>query len=169
MSSAGGDLSSSAAQVLVEREMLVWLQNTHPAWVWVDFPSIASELGLPAAWRKAQPDGVWKSPDGAVVIAECFSRIQKINPGQRRKLAADVLKLTALRSAANDPNRVRCLLVIPTELDRQLQGSDWLAVTIRKEVEVVAIELSDAQRQALTEAVQRQSSGQARTAKKGQA
>jgi hypothetical protein len=168
MNSAGSpDPSDSAIQRQIEQEMLDLLQSTHPEWTRAEYASVAVELGLPLVWQKTKPDGVWKNRDGSILIAECFTRIERINPGQRRKIAMDVLKLIAMRSASNTPGRVRCLFIIPEELNRQLQANDWLSATVRKEVEVIPIQLNDAQRQTLSEAVKQQSAGQARIARKG--
>jgi len=161
------DPSDSGVQREIERDMLDWLNERHPDWHPVEWASVASDLGLPPAWKKAKPDAVWKLADGRIAVAECYARVDYLKTGHRRKLAMDAFKLLSLRDAVTDPNRLRCLLIVPEELDQQLQTDGWLPLAILKAAEVIAVRLTDGQRQKLREAVERQAAGQARTRKSG--
>lgn len=164
MSQAGDrDLSDSTIQLDLEYSILDEICKHHPDWHPVQFPIIAANLGLQEFWQRTKPDGTWETGDGRVIIAECYARIGALKPGHRRKLAMDVLKLISLRSAAVDPNRLRCVLIIPEELEGQLTAKDWLSAAIRQAVELEIVKLTDEQRNMLKEAVNRQAAGQARS------
>lgn len=147
--------SDSTVQLDLEYSILDEICKHHPDWHPVQFPIIAASLGLPEVWQKAKPDGTWEKEDGQFIIAECYARIGALKPGHRLKLAMDVLKLTSLRSAAVEPNRLRCVLIIPEELEGQLTAKDWLSAAIRQAVESEIVKLTNGQRQMLKEAVNR--------------
>ncbi len=161
------DPSDSSFQIQFEKVMLEILQENHPNWRPVDWMEVSIDLGLPTVWQRAKPDAVWKDENGIIIIAECYARVDKLKAGHRRKLAMDVLKLLSLRRAAADPKSLRGLLIVPEELDGQLQANDWFSEAIRQAVEVISIRLSDDQSHKLRKAVESQASGQARTKKTG--
>ncbi len=162
------DPSDSAVQQKIEQAMLAYLHETQPDWHLAEWVSVAIELGLPQVWQQAKPDAVWRLDNGGVVVAECYARIGALKPGHRRKLAMDAFKLLSLRNAVSTPNLLRCLLIVPEELQRQLQGKGWLPLAIHQAAEVVTVKLTDDQCQQLREAVERQGTGQARTRKAAQ-
>lgn len=156
------DLSDSTAQRTIERVMLDHMQAAHPEWRPATWKEIAVILGLAPVWKQAQPDAVWESADGTIIIAECYARVKRLLAGNERKLALDALKLLSLRNAAPEPQQLRCLLIVTAEVEHELQKNGWLQAAIRQAVEVVGVALAEVHRRALDEAVSRQSSGQAR-------
>ena len=159
------DPSDSSVQLVIERIMLETIQERHPSWQLVEWKSIATELNLPPVWQKAEPDAAWQDSDGGFIIAECYARVDALKPGHRRKLAMDALKLLSLRNAVTDPILLRCLLIVPEELEKQLLTDNWLSVAIRQAAEVVTVRLSDDLLNRLREAVELQGAGQARRIK----
>lgn len=158
----GRDPSNSAVQIEIEQSMLVTVQLSHPDWRTMDWKEVAKELDLAPVWQGARPDAVWQDNDEVIIIAECYARIETLKTGHRRKLAMDALKLTSLRNAVKDPKRLRCLLIVPEELDRQLQSDNWFSVSIHQAAEVVTVKLSEDQLEKLRRAVELQGAGQAR-------
>ncbi len=151
------------AALEIEAALLRQLQERHPTWVPAPWWEVADELGLPATWRHARPDGVWR--DGAMlVVAECYARIGALKSGHRRKLALDALKLMALRPhVASAGREMRGLIVVPAELAAHLEGDGWLPEALRLAAEITPVELTAEERQRLEVAVARQGQGQART------
>ena len=159
------DPSDSSVQSAIERVMLEIVQDRNPDWKIVDWKSIVAELNLSLVWQKAKPDAAWQDCNGRFIIAECYARVDELKPGHRRKLALDALKLLSLRNAVNDPLLLRCLLIVPEELEKQLLTDTWLSVSIRQAAEVVAVRLSDDLLTQLRETVKLQGAGQARKIK----
>lgn len=155
--------SDSAVQRAIEVAMLKRLEASHPEWVRVDWSTTSKELGLPLVWQQAQPDAVWHSGPGQLVVAECYCRIGVLEAGHRRKLALDALKLVTMRGQTPDPSRLRCLLVVPEELAGRLAGEGWFSVAIQASAELVPVVLSDDERGRLFEATRLQAAGQARS------
>jgi hypothetical protein len=164
-SSETHDPSDSSTQRTLEGVMLRIVEDRHPGWRPVSWNSLSIELGLPQAWRKAKPDAVWRESDGGIVIAECYARIDPLKSGHCRKLAMDALKTLTLRNVIKQPEQLLCLLIVPEELEKQLQADSWLSMAIRQAMEVVTVSLTEEQRQSLREAVRRQGAGQARRVK----
>ena len=160
--------SDSLEQREIETSMLQRLTEQHTDWVRVDWVTTAKDLALPFVWQNAKPDAVWKVLDAShrdeLIICECYARIGKLKPGHRRKLAADALKLIALKHYLPRHSRLRWLLVVPEELYVQLQAGSWFTEALRL-VEVMPVALTDIERRKLSEATDRQAQGQARRAK----
>jgi hypothetical protein len=159
------DPSDSANQREIERVMLHRLDEQHPDWRRVSWEAVAVELGLASIWQKAQPDAVWKTIDGEVIIAECYARVGELKAGHRHKLAMDALKLLAIQQALPAGNHVRYLLVMPEELMSRLEGGGWFPVALRLAAEIIPVNLMENERRELMDASRRQAEGQARTKK----
>ena len=159
------DPSDSSVQSAVERIMLEIIHDRNPSWQIVEWKSIAAELNLSLVWGKAKPDAAWQDSDGRFIIAECYARVDELKPGHRRKLAMDALKLLSVRNAVNDSLQLRCLLIVPEELEKQLRADNWLSEAIRQAAEVVTVRLSDGLLKQLRETVKLQGAGQARRVK----
>jgi hypothetical protein len=155
--------SDSAVQRAIELVMLERFTERHPLWRRADWPSISRELGLASVWMKAEPDVVWKTETGAVVVAEAYSRVGILNEGQKRKLAKDALKLLAIQHALPAGRHVRCLLLVPDELVPRLNGEGWFPLALRTAAEIVSVPLTESERTLLLAASAQQADGQART------
>ncbi len=165
----GHDPSDSEVQRELEFVMLRRLGEQYPDWRRVTWKTVAAELGLSAVWQKAEPDAVWKTDSGEVIVAESNARIGELKAGQQRKLAMDALKLLALRDAFPDGSRLRCLLVVPREQKIRLEGDGWFPVALHLAAEIVPVPLLGGERKRLKNASRLQAQGQARTkrARKG--
>lgn len=159
----GLDPSDSQAQRDVEAAMLESAKGLH--WCKGDWSKIADQNCLPEAWKRAQPDGVWETANGGLVLVESYARIEKLKPGHRRKVAMDVLKLSCLRRILGGYPKVRCLLVVPEQIRSELLDKSWLAAAICDSVEVIFVELTEDHCAALKRATRRQADGQARRLK----
>ena len=157
-------LSDRSTQIDIEKEMLKYLEGKHPDWQRVSWRETAGALAMA---KTVRPDGVWKDGEGRTIIAECYARVGRLQPSHRRKLATDTLKLISLQTEFGDTLQLRLLLVVPEELAVQLEDNDWLAVVIRKELEVARVPLTDEQRQRLAAAVKREGEGQVRRRRAG--
>lgn len=162
----GRNPSDSAVQRTIELVMLQRFGDRHPGWSRGVWPPIARELGLAAAWVRAEPDAVWETETGEVVIAEAYARIGVLKEGQKRKLAKDALKLLSLQNALPHVQRVRCLLLIPEDVEQQLAGGGWFPLALRGAAELVSVPLTASERSELLGASALQAQGQARTPRK---
>ena len=154
--------SDSTAQGMVERAILERLGAEHPEWRPIEWRLAAAELGLSSVWQKAKPDAVWRSGPDELIIAECYARVGSLKPGHRRKLAMDALKLLALYHHCPAAKRLRCVIIVPEELRKQLERDGWFCVALRMAAEIMPIALSDVERKLLADATERQADGQAR-------
>ncbi len=77
----------------------------------------------------------------------------------------DALKLLALRQQCSDSTILRCVIVVPEELQKALQMGGWLCAAIRIAAEVMPVVLSDDERKQLADATRLQADGQARSRK----
>jgi hypothetical protein len=161
------DPSDSAVQREIELEMLHRLGEKHPDWRRISWKRLAADLGLTQVWQEAEPDAVWKTDSGQVILAECYSRVGDLKTGHRRKLAMDTLKLTAIRNALADDNHVRCLLVVPKELKDRLAGDGWFPAALRLTTDIVPVDLLEDEKRRLVTASTRQAQGQAHTKRVG--
>ena len=159
--------SDSSFQLNLEKSMVEAVLRDHPSWQIVVWQNISAELGLGSIWQNARPDGAWQDEDGCYVIAECYAHVGKLKPGHRRKIAMDVLKMLSLRNAVISPKSLCCLLIVPEDVNNQLQAEDWFSIAIHQAVEVVSIQLTPEEQQKLQETVAHQSLGQARTSHNG--
>lgn len=157
------DPSDSAVQREIELVMLRRLGEQHRDWRPVTWRTIAAELGLSLVWQKTEPDAVWRTDSGGLLVAESYARVGDLKPGHRRKLAMDALKLLALRNALPDGSHVRCLLVVPEELKARLEGDGWFPVALHLAAEIVPVTLLDEERKRLGDASSLQAQGQSRT------
>lgn len=160
------DPSDSTAQRSIEVATVDRLTNSGAGWnrvLWID---VATKYQLSNTWRRAKPDAAWESRLGELIIGECYARVETLKPGNLGKLARDTLKLLGIRKALAGKVAVRCLMIVPPELAEQLQGSGWLATSIREAVEIVPVPLADAERIKLKEAVLNQANGQSRARRK---
>ena len=155
--------SDSAVQRAIELVMLERFTDRQPSWRRAAWSSVARELGLAPVWMKAEPDAVWKTEEGDVVVAEAYSRVGVLNEGQKRKLAKDALKLFAIRHALPAGQHVRSLLLVPDELVARLNGEGWFPLALRTAAEIVSVPLTEAERTLLQDASAQQAEGQART------
>ena len=155
--------SDSAVQRAIELVMLERFAQRHPSWRRAAWPPVARELGLAHVWVKAEPDAVWKTEEGDVVVAEAYSRVGVLNEGQKRKLAKDALKLLAIRHALPSGQHVRSLLLVPDKLVARLNGEGWFPLALRTAAEIVSVPLTEAERTLLQDASAQQAEGQART------
>jgi len=155
--------SDSAVQRAIELVMLERFTESHPSWRRAAWAPIARELGLAAVWMKAEPDAVWKTEKGDVVVAEAYSRVGVLNEGQKRKLAKDALKLLAIQHALPAGRHVRGLLLVPEELVARLNGEGWFPLALRTAAEIVSVPLTEAERMLLQDAAAQQAEGQSRT------
>ena len=81
-----------------------------------------------------------------LVACEAFSRIGKMNAGQKRKLGNDILKLLLLERHLQIPIR-KLIVLAGDDALASLTGKSWQAAAVREfGVEVFQIELSDATR-----------------------
>lgn len=161
------DPSDSKVQRDLEHTLLSRLEKGHSDWIRSTWKSVAGELHLPEVWKKAQPDAVWKTLGGGIIVAECFAHLGNLKAGQRRKLAWDVLKLQGIRSVVSPSVPITCLIVVPQGIDSTLKGNSWLSEAIRTVAELHEVELTPEERSRLKEGIERQASGQARL-RKGQ-
>ncbi len=157
------DPSDSAVQREIELAILGRLGSAHGDWQRTSWKTLAAELGLTSVWQKTEPDAVWKiNSQKIIIIAECYARIGKLTAGHRRKLAMDTLKLLSLRKAL-EGNSVRCLMVVPKELEDELMGDGWFPTSLRLNTEIVAVVLPESEKKRLATASKLQAEGQART------
>ena len=157
------DPSDSAVQREIESTMLDRLGEQHPGWRRVVWKVISTDLGLPAPWRNAKPDAVWKTEQDQLIVAESYSRIGELNAGHRRKIATDALKLLALKHTFAGNGHVRYLIVVPEELSKRLSKLEgWLPAALSVAAEIVSVALLPGERKRLLEASARQAQGQAR-------
>lgn len=159
----GTHASDSAVQRSIETAFLGRVDNQNADWTRVAWIDVSKKNQLPDVWRKVKPDAVWETKSGDLIVAECYTRTEKLKPGNHAKLAKDCLKLIAIQRALTGKTTVRCLLILPDELAEQLQGSGWLATVIRQTVEIVCMALPTAERNDLNVAVLNQAEGQSRT------
>lgn len=118
-----------------------------------NWSELALDLGLDKVWSQVQPDGCWESQSRGtrtITIVEAYARVTKLLSGNRSKLCKDALKLDALRSAVNERHpeiRVRCVLVVPSELATELsrERHSWMNQAIHQVVKVELIELTGSQ------------------------
>ena len=160
------DPSDSKVQREIELAILDRLSNHHDDWQRVDWKTLAIELRLAPVWRKTEPDAVWKTNSHEIIIAECYARVGALAAGHRRKLAMDTLKLLSLRKAL-EGNNVRCLMVVPEELGRELAGDGWFPTALRLNTEIIPIGLLEHEKKRLAAASKLQAEGQARTRRDG--
>lgn len=164
---ADSDPSDSVVQREIEMEMLHRLGEKHQQWRRISWKSLAAELGLAPVWQKAEPDAVWKTDSNQIILAECYSRVDELKTGHRRKLAMDAFKLIAIRNALGSSTRVRCLIVVPKELRDNLDGDGWFPTALYQATEMVPVELLEEEKRRLATAVTRQAQGQARMKRVG--
>jgi hypothetical protein len=150
--------SDSAAQRKIESAMLERVCEKN--WQIVAWKEAADALGLPKIWSQVKPDGVWKDDTGTFIVAECFARIDRLKPGQKRKLALDAFKLQSIRNELVDMKRLRCLLVVPEEIGNELRDGSWLSAAIQHSATVTEVRLTAEEVVALREAVAGQRRGQ---------
>jgi hypothetical protein len=162
------DPSDSAAQRFIEVAILERVTDGNAEWTRVAWIDVATEYRLPAVWRKAKPDAVWESKSGELIVGECYTRVETLKPGNYGKLAKDTLKLLGIRNALAGKVTVRCLMIMPSELAKQLHGGGWLATSIREAVEIVPVLLLDAELISLKAAALTQADGQSRARRKSE-
>jgi len=157
--------SDSTPQGKVERGILERLSAEHPEWQLLDLSLAAAELGLSLVWQKAKPDAVWRIGPDELIVAECYARVGALKSGHRRKLAMDALKLMALRYQCPDAKRLKCLIIVPQEIQEQLKGKSWLCAAMNIAADLMPVVLSDDERELLADTTRRQADGQARSRK----
>lgn len=70
--------------------------------------------------------------DDNLMFAEIFARVGKLKPGQRKKVAQDVLKLvTLLRDPARFPGATAHLVFIDNDARQSISNDSWLGQAIR--------------------------------------
>lgn len=157
------DPSDSSAQRAIETIMLRQLEEQHPDWHAVSWKTTASTFGLSVSWQKAEPDAVWETDSGEIIVAESYARIGDLKPSHRRKLAMDAFKLQTIRQILPKTENVRCLIIVPEEIAACLQGDSWFCEALRLTAEIVPISLHEHEKKTLKDATALQAQGQART------
>ena len=105
------------------------LEERSPTWKHLAWQEVALGFGLAPVWQKAVPDAVWMTECGETIVAEAYSRIDRLTAGHRRKLAMDVLKLLGLPHALSSVENARFLLLVPRELVESLPGGRFQQLT----------------------------------------
>ena len=160
--------SDSTAQQTVERAIIQRLSAEHPEWQPLEWGVVAKTLGLSPVWQGVKPDAIWRTENDELIIAECYARVGTLKSGHQRKLAMDALKLMVLCRQLAELKRVKCLFVVPQELEKQLKREGWFCAALMIAGDVVPVELLDDERRLLTDTTQRQADGQARSHKREQ-
>jgi len=160
--------SDSAAQELVERAIIQRLSAAHPEWQPLKWDVVAKALGLSPVWQGVKPDAIWRTENDELIIAECYARVGVLKSGHKRKLAMDALKLMALCRQLADAKRLKCLIVIPQELEKQLKREGWFCAALTMAGDVLPVDLLDDERKLLADTTQRQAEGQTRSRKREQ-
>jgi hypothetical protein len=80
----------------------------------------------------------------------------------------DALKLIALCRQLADAKCLKCLIVVPQELEKQLKREGWFCAALTIAGDLLPVDLLDDERKLLTDTTQRQGDGQARSRKRKQ-
>jgi hypothetical protein len=146
----------------MEEEMLRLVDERYPDWQRVeDWSKMAHDLGLDQFWLKVKPDAVWRTRGGRIIIAECYARVERLLPGNERKLAEDALKLLAILNDLKD-RTVSGRLVVTGEVASKLKtGGGWLPTVLRRALTIEEVNLTEDQRSRLDAARIDQGKGQA--------
>lgn len=149
--------SDSKVQCRIENEMLRIVGERNPEWRRVeDWSVLAQNLGLADFWQAVEPDAAWRTPDGNVIVAECYARLAKLKPGSERKLAMDALKLLAMLREA-DGRAVSARLVVAGEVASALKtGAGWFPRVVRGAIQIEEVDLDERTCRDLEEATARQ-------------
>lgn len=123
--------------------------------------TLAKRINVDLAPRKIElGDGVAPEVDGCSqdgsVIVELYARIGKTKPGQRRKIASDILKLLLIEKRRQKP--CRKILGFADEVTaRCVRSNSWLAAAVEAcDFEVHVLELPPEQRSGVETAQPRQ-------------
>jgi hypothetical protein len=126
--------SDSAPQTKEEKRLIARVA------IQIDTPLAPKSISL-ADGVTVKIDGV---NEGKRVICEAYAHVGEIKPGQRRKLAQDILKLILVeRSTRHKWRKVIC--VNDLSVKRRLEGKSWLALAVKRfGIEVIPVSPSPA-------------------------
>lgn len=147
-------LSDSNVQTTIERKIYQWFliksDNLLP-----------NKNHLEIDGQKIEPDINCCNPKGQLIVGEIFVRTKSAKTGQKKKIAADILKLISFKQFNNTGREVTLVLLLERSLYLTFTNSDsWLnKVCSLWGVQLIPYELTDIELKELKLVNDRQAEG----------
>lgn len=96
------------------------------------------------AWQQIEPDALFKISDNRYALAECYLRVSDLKPGNKGKIAKDIVKLVSAKEVicqSNSNITIDLIFICPEELKKTL-SSGWFGRAVTKLVRIEYIQMS---------------------------